>query len=417
MDIKVRRASVANRRPQNKMPSPVDQKPDQEPPTAPFIDPTPEKPAFKDDEPLPTPKADKPKRKFHLWPEKWSKKKKRLFTALLIILILALIGGGYYWYTQNNKPQTEEQKAAVVEEPPKPTTEASRLTGVQISPEDNQRAVVGVMVENSPDARPQSGLSSAGVVYEAVAEGGITRFLALYLEGKPGSIGPIRSARPYYLDWLLPFDASYAHVGGSPEALAQIKSLKVKDLDQFANSGAYERSSKRFAPHNVYSSMDKLYSLAQSKGYTTSTFTSFTRKTNEEASAAPTGRTIDLAISSQLYNVHYDYDPTTNSYKRSVGGKPHIEEINGSQLAPKVVMALVMPSAIASDGTHTAYTTTGTNTMYVFQDGVVHIGTWKKDSRTGQFSFLNSAGQPLTLNPGQTWITMVKDTGSIAYKP
>lgn len=408
MDIKVRRGTASESSPQKKSSASYNQ----EPKTAPLIEPTTDP-----NEPLIPAKASKPKRKFHIWPTSWSKKKKRICTALLVVLILALAGGGYYYFQQNRKPVTEESKAVIVEEAPKPTTEASRLTGVQIDPADNQRAVVGVMIENSPDARPQSGLSSAGVVYEAVAEGGITRFLALYLEGKPGTIGPIRSARPYYLDWLLPYDASYAHAGGSPEALAQIKSLKVKDLDQFANSSAYERSSKRYAPHNLYSSIDKLYSLAQSKGYTTSTFTSLTRREKEDPSPAPTAKSIDLSISSYLYNPHYDYDPATNSYKRSEGGKPHIEEINGSQLSPKVVVALVMPSAIASDGTHTAYTTTGSGPMYIFQDGVVHTATWKKDSRTAQFSFIGADGQPFKLNPGQTWISMVGSAGAVVYKP
>lgn len=408
MDIKVRRSAPSAPRPENQ------NKPaaTEEPKTAPMIEP---EPPFKD-EPLLAAKASKPKRKFHIWPTKWSKKKKRIFTGLLILLLIALIGGGGYAYAQSKKTKTGDNAVVIVEEPAKPTTEASRLTGVQIEPSDNQRGVTGVMIENSPDARPQSGLQAAGLVYEAVAEGGITRFLALYLEGKPGSIGPIRSARPYYLDWLKPFDASYAHAGGSPQALAEIKSLGIKDMDQFANSGAYERSSKRYAPHNLYSSMDKLYGLAQSKGYTTSTFTSFARKDKEEPVAVPTARSIDLNISSFLYNPHYDYDVTTNSYLRSQGGKPHTED-GGGQLQPKVVVALVMPRGIASDGTHTNYSTVGSGAMFVFQDGGVIPGTWKKDSRTSQFVFTDSTGQPLKLNPGQTWISMVNASADAAYKP
>ncbi|MEO5627828.1 MAG: DUF3048 domain-containing protein [Candidatus Saccharimonadales bacterium] len=413
MDIKVRRPSVPQPRPQTQSESAADK---DEPKTAPFIDPTPAKPAFQDDPP-PEPKSTKSKRKFHLWPTKWSKKKKRIFTGLLLVVIIALIAGGYYYYQQTHKPKAEVKAVVVKEEPPKPTTEASRLTGLQISPQDNQRAVTGVMIENSPDARPQAGLADAGVVYEAVAEGGITRFLALYMEGRPAKIGPIRSSRPYYLDWLMPYDASYAHVGGSPDALAQIRSIGIKDLDQFYNSAAYERSSQRYAPHNVYSSIDKLYDLAQNKGYKTSTFTSWPRKDVETASATPNATSIDLAISSYLYNAHYDYDRGTNSYKRSEGGKPHIDENSNAQLTPKVVVALVMPSGIAADGTHTDYTTVGSGPMSVFQDGVVIGGTWKKESRTAQFTFTDGAGQPLKLNPGQTWVSIVNTAGSITYKP
>src|SRR5690606_7640370 len=109
-------------------------------------------------------------------------------------------------------------------------------------------------------------------------------------------IGPVRSARPYYLDWALSFDASYAHVGGSPEALSLIKSLGVKDLDQFSNSGAFQRVSNRFAPHNMYTSMAKLDALNQAKGFTASTFTPFPRK-KDAPSATPTAKAIDLNIS------------------------------------------------------------------------------------------------------------------------
>ena len=107
------------------------------------------------------------------------------------------------------------------------------------------------MIENSPDARPQSGLKAAGVVYEAIAEGGITRFMALYQTSKPELIGPVRSLRMYYLDWFAPYSASIAHVGGSLNALTEARSGKYRDLDQFFNSQTYWRASDRYAPHNV----------------------------------------------------------------------------------------------------------------------------------------------------------------------
>lgn len=367
-----------------------------------------------DDEPLLPAHASKKQRRFHIWPRRWSTKKKRICTALLLVLLLLLVGGGYYWY-QSGKDKPVES-AAVVEDKPAPTTEPSRLSGVEVAIDLNKRPVTGVMIENSPDARPQAGLKEAGIVYEAVAEGGITRFLALFQDTQPESIGPVRSARPYYLDWLLPFDAAYAHVGGSPEALAQIRALGVKDLDQFANSGAYQRVSNRFAPHNVYTSSAKLDQLENDKGYTSSTFTSFVRK-GEAPAEVLNANTVDLSISSYLYNVHYDYDKAANSYKRSQGGKPHVDEKSGAQLSPKVVIALVMPSGIASDGTHTEYKATGSGTMYVFQDGVVTQGTWNKPDRKAQFTFTDSTGKPLGLNPGQTWISMVSSPSSVTHKP
>jgi hypothetical protein len=371
-------------------------------------------------QPTPPPKKTRknPWHSLRNWVGSLSKKQKILFFVAVALILFGLGGTGYAIYkeTHQPKPKPVAKKEVKPQPPPKPTTEASRLTGVQTSPELAKRPVTGIMIENSPEARPQSGLKDAGVVYEAIAEGGITRFLALYEEAQPDYIGPVRSSRPYYLDFLLPYDAAYAHVGGSPDALAQIKSLGVKDLDQFFNSAYYSRITQRYAPHNVYTSMAKMDEAKNAKGYTASNFTGFTRKA-EAPNAAPTANAIDIAISGPLYNVHYDYDKATNSYKRGQAGQPHIDEKSAAQLTPKVAIALVMSRSLDSDGKHTNYQAVGSGAMFVFQDGIVTQGTWKKADRKAQFTFTDSAGKPLKLNPGQTWLTMVDGTGSVVFKP
>lgn len=300
---------------------------------------------------------------------------------------------------------------------PKPTTEPSRLTGLPVKPSFNKLPVTGVMIENSPDARPQSGLRDAGIVFEAVAEGGITRFLALYQHNtEPVDIGPVRSARPYFLEWIQPFDAGLAHVGGSPDALQDIQKWHIKDLDQFYNSGAYHRVNTRYAPHNMYTSMAQLYALDKSKGYNSSKFTEFLRKKDAPA-AKPTAGNIDLSISGYLYNVNYQYDKTHNTYLRKEGGLPHVDARSKKQLSPKVVIVLVMSQTLAADGVHTIYGTTGSGALYLFQDGNVAKGVWKKKDRNHQFRFLDSKNKPLSLNAGQTWLTVVGSTSDIAYKP
>src|SRR6185369_4571690 len=157
-------------------------------------------------------------------------------------------------------------KAKKVVPPPAPTTEASKLQGIQVGFDVNKRPVNAVMIENSEFARPQSGLDQAGVVFEAVAEGGITRFLTLFQDTNTAYLGPVRSVRPYYIQWALGFDAAIAHVGGSPEALSAMKSWSVKDLDQFANGSYFQRVNNRDAPHNVYTSTDQLHALESKKG-------------------------------------------------------------------------------------------------------------------------------------------------------
>ncbi len=305
--------------------------------------------------------------------------------------------------------------------PPVPTTVASPLTGVQVEPTDAARPVTGVMIENSVFARPQSGLQDAGVVVEAIAEGGITRFIALFQESRPQYVGPVRSLRPYYIDFAAPFQASIAHVGGSPDALSRVRNGNYRDIDQFFNAGSYWRASYREAPHNVYTSFEKLDALNQSKGYKTSTFTSWPRKADKKL-ATPTAKIIDVQISSADYYSHYDYDSATNTYLRSEGGEPHKELVSaddkiGVQIHPKVLIALVMGYSIASDGKHSVYADTGTGTAYIFQDGGVTQGTWVKDASESQIAFKDAGGQPLALNAGQTWMTLVADTGKVKYVP
>ena len=338
---------------------------------------------------------------------------------MIAIAVILLAGLGYVTWKVFFNAKPEQAAAPVVEAPkaaPKPTTAPSRLTGMVVSIPDSELPVTAIMVENSPDARPQSGLKDAGVVYEAVAEGGITRFLTLFQEAQPDYIGPVRSVRPYYLDWLVPFDAPVAHVGGSGEALAQIRAEGIKDLDYGTNSNYYQRINSRYAPHNVYTSRAQMLELQKSKGWTTSKFTGWTRKEDKPA-ATPNAKAIDFAISGFLYNPHYDYDATTNTYKRSQAGKPHVDEKSGLQISPKVVIAIVIPRGIHPDGVHTVYGTTGSGKAYFFQDGTVTEGIWEKKDRKSEMRFGDVKGSPLAINKGNTWVSTVSDAGAVTYTP
>lgn len=353
------------------------------------------------------------------WWANRTKKQKIMIVAAIALAILSLIGTSVLIFGRKQtapKTATVAQKKEEKKEAPKPTTEASHLTGVPVPIEYNLLPVTGVMIENSPDARPQSGLNEAGVVFEAVAEGGITRFLTLFQEAQPGYIGPVRSVRPYYLQWLQGFDAAVAHVGGSGEALAKIQAEGIKDLDQSFNGAAYERVSQRYAPHNVYTSLGSLIALGKSKGFNSSAFTGFPRKADKPAQT-PNARSIDITISGPLYNVHYSYDGTTNSYLRNEAGTPHKDEKSGKQISPKVVIAIVLPQGIDADRIHTTYNTIGTGTAFIFQDGTVSAGTWSKASPKEQIRFGDASSAPISLNAGQTWITAVGSNAAVTYVP
>lgn len=352
-------------------------------------------------------------------------KHKRTIVLLIIALAVLIIGGGASFAILRLYHPAVKKTIVPVHPKPKPVvpvTVPSTLTGLMVDPSVNERPVTAVMIENSIDARPQSGLDQAGVVFEAIAEGGVTRFMALYQDSQPDYLGPVRSARPYYIQWLLGFDAAYAHVGGSADALSDITAWHVKDLNQFYNASAYHRISTRYAPHNVYTSIAELNQLEASKGFGKSSYTGFDRK-KEAPSKTPNATNIDIKFSGYYYDTHYDYDATTNTYKRSESGAPHMElHKDGSQvqIAPKVVVAMVVPrqngALDASGAYYSDYAAIGTGQIIVFQDGVVQTGTWSKASNTEQVKFTDANGQPLALNPGQTWIAATPLTGNVAYR-
>lgn len=368
--------------------------------------------AFQKDSEKPLPPGLKPAKKppihkrFAAWHRNLSKKQK---FALLFVALLLIAGACFAAYTilrNQEKPAGQTQVAS------KPVVVYSKMTGLPVAPEVNEKQVTGVMIENSLDARPQAGLATAGFVFEAIAEGGITRFLALYQDTSSDFIGPVRSVRPYYLDVVSSFDAAIAHVGGSPEALAQIKSANIKDLDQFQNPGAYERVRNRAAPHNVYTSSAKLEAIEAQKGYTKSTYVGFEHATKEEKAATPTAKVINLNISSPLYNVVYNYDPATNSYLRTLGGAAHMDEKSSKQLAPKVVIAV--ETTRGQNGVYSVYGMTGSGPVTIFQNGTVTQGTWTRgDGKTSPlYTFKDAAGAIIKLAPGQAWLTLVTPGGA-----
>lgn len=291
----------------------------------------------------------------------------------------------------------------------------SPMTGLEVSSrEATELATTGVMIENSPESRPQSGLKDAGVVYEAVAEGGITRFMVLYQQEKPELIGPVRSLRIYYLDWAAPYQASIAHVGGSYNALEAVRS-GYRDIDQFFNAGAYWRAADRYAPHNVYTSGSNLDELNAAKGYNKSSFTSFDR-VDEKPAEEPSATAIQVGFSSPLYASSYTYSPETNSYARFLAGEPHNDREKG-QITPKVVVVLKVgaQSRGGSDG-YEDLLTSGSGQAYVFQNGTATEVTWQKADRDSKLTLIDSAGEPVKLVRGQTWVSAITDRGSVSWQ-
>lgn len=293
----------------------------------------------------------------------------------------------------------------------------SPLTGIEVKSEaDATKPVTGIIIENSTDARPQSGLKQGEVIYEAIAEGGITRFLVMYQQNKPSLIGPVRSIRPYYVDWYAPYDASMIHVGGSAKALKEIRNGSYRDLDQFFNDSAYWRASDRYAPHNVYTSFKRIDTLNKKKGYTTSSPKEFLREDSDKSDKI-TARSISVRISSEAYNSSYTYDSKKNNYIRSQGGAKHIDREKGA-ITPSVVIVLQVQESTQFQDTHRqVITTTGSGKATIFQNGKAIKATWKKSSKKSQLHFFDAENKEISLARGQTWITAIPNNkGSVSWK-
>lgn len=340
-------------------------------------------------------------------------------THSLIIggLVLILTAGGIatwaYYATQPEAPAPITPAAAK----PKPEPKYySPLTGIQLSDEAaTKQAVTAIMIENSPDARPHSGLQEAGIVYEAIAEGGITRYLALYQESKPELIGPVRSLREYNVDWLTPYQASVVHVGGSAAALALVRNGSYRDIDQFFHPQAYWRATDRYAPHNVYTNFERLDTLNREKGYTTSEFKGFVR-TDPKPAATPTAATITVNFSSPLYNTHYVYNPDTNNYTRHLGGGVHTDREKGA-ITPSVIVAIwVNEQTVMQDGYREEIQTSGDGRAVIFQNGTATEATWRKVDRSTPLELIDAEGNDVKLVRGQTWIAAVPNgKGAVAW--
>lgn len=331
--------------------------------------------------------------------------------AAAVALIMAIAAG-------NTRLETGKVSAPI-EQPAPPTKYYSPLTGSEVADADaTKRPVLAVMIENSPEARPQSGLFESGVIFEAVAEGGITRFVALHQESTPSLIGPVRSLRPYYLEWAAAFSPAVAHVGGSSDALNMIRSGNYGvDLDQSANGSSFWRAKDRRAPHNVYTDHEHLSNLAKSKGKSSSDFTGFTRADidAEPSKGSEVANTIKMAVSTGKFAVSYQYDSASQTYKRFQGGAAHQDREKG-QIAPKVVIALRVTQTLKADRVHNSIGTIGEGDCFVFQNGTAIKGRWQKTNAQSQMKFLDESGAEIRLARGQTWITAVGQGRNISWQ-
>ena len=277
---------------------------------------------------------------------------------------------------------------------------------------------LAVMVENSVDARPQVGLDLADVVYEALAEGGISRFLALYLTQEAEAIGPVRSTRHYFVYTAAEYNSTLVFVGASPIGYAALAATGIRQLNESYGDAGIWRSPRRAAPHNAYTSTADARAAADAKavGWPGSWGPLVFKDPLAPALGEPaTSITVGYPPLG-WYDVSYEYDPATNQYLRVMDGYRHRDQFTGQQLAASNVIVQVVADELIDREGRLDLVQTGEGRAYYFVDGVEIDGTWTKADFGSRTLFWDTAGNLVRFNPyGTTWIQLVPPQGRLTY--
>lgn len=332
------------------------------------------------------------------------KSKKRIW---LILILLVLIGfGGFYLF--NN---FDEVKEKVTEEP---------IKKLKIVDEDSKTRPIAVMINNNHVAWPHAGLNDAYLAYEILAEGGITRIMALFKDKDTEKIGSVRSARPYYLDYALENDAIYVHYGWSDKAKSDISSLGVDNINGLTASSVFWRDSSlnKATEHTVFTSMEKINEYSKENGYD--------RDTDKDLLLNYSVDEIDLskredAIKadtvfmkySYYTTTSYEYDSEKKVYKRYMSDTPHVDAVTGDQYTFKNIIITPIETHTYDSYGRLELDNIGSGEGYFITLGYAIPITWSKDSRSSQTVYKNMDGEEIKVNDGNTFIQITPPSEDI----
>lgn len=316
-----------------------------------------------------------------------------------------------------------------------------------------KRRPLYVMIENHTDARPQSGLADADVVFEAVAEGGITRFGALFycgVQADDTTLAPIRSARTYFVDWASGFNRPmYVHVGGAnvpgpSDALGQIGDYGwngTTDINQFSvGYPTFVRDYNRVpgkeiaTEHTMVTSTEKLWAVATKRGWTNLSpeqkvgkkvvpatdwkdgFTGWTFADEPMSDGTATTVSYDFWSGYNDFAVSWNYDSAKKAYLRTMGGEKHLDANSNEQIAAaNVVVLYATEKGPINEKKHMLYGTTGKGEAVVFMNGNAVKASWTKKDRESELQFFDAKGKPLALQRGLTWISVLAVGAEVSY--
>lgn len=344
--------------------------------------------------------------------------KRLLQIVLILVFVFTLSGCQDKEVSQpdsqgNNEINEGESKQEQPDEVEVEPAYIAPLTGLPTDHEVKDR-IIGVMINNHSQARPQSGLIQADMVYEVLAEGMITRFVAFFHSQLPDIIGPVRSIRPYYINIINGFDALIVHAGSSTDALAVLQHSSLPDLDEIENAGdAFWRESFRKAPHNVYTSIEKIRAAAERRGYKSEGYIpTFPFLNNQEEAEGYSAKKIEVTYSSD-YKVEYQYDEGSKKYLRFINGKPHTDLETKMQLTATNLLVIRAEHKIVDQQGRRVIDIDGPGQGYLFQKGVEKEIIWER--RDGVIRpYFNDTEQGLF--PGQTWVIVVQPQTNVSWE-
>lgn len=389
---------------------------------------------------------------------------KKIAMVLFVLLFVVSCVGSYTYFTQAASSSTlvssKNSTPTVDPETLEPKTQECPINGQLMTKKQHDAWLthrpLAIAIENSKDARPQSGLTNADVVYEAVAEGGITRFLAIFYCQNAPFVGPVRSARVHFMKMLREYGSYplYAHVGGAncdqetgsgcangakADALGLIRKLGwdgYNDLNQFGVPFPYfwrdyERLANVATEHTVYSSTAKLWDYAKTKRKLTNvdeegiswnkTFTSW--KFQDDAKSTDRGLVAKIELGfwnsfASEMGVIWNYNSQTNQYMRMNGGAAHLDKNNGKQLTAKNIVVVFAKESSANDGYdggHILYQLSGTGDALIFQNGQAIKGSWSKKDEETRMQFYDEKDKEISIVRGKVFVEILPVGNKVTY--
>lgn len=279
--------------------------------------------------------------------------------------------------------------------------------------ENYMQRPISVMMPSDPEPRPLSGISQADMVFEMpVTPGGVTRFMAVFQCEKPAEIGSIRSARKDFVPLAAGLKSIYAHWGGEHGILAELNKHVIDNLNALVYDGsAFFRKSTAKAPHNGFTTHEKMINLAEKLKYDlTDSFSGYLHQSSKpNRNLNNVVDSIDIDYPSP-YNIKWTYVVGENVYKRTRGDKPEIDKSNGQQVAVSVVVVMNTTASFLYEQ-YIDVNVTGSGPVKIYQDGMMIVGSWKKDPATldSKLFFLDDQGKEIELAPGKIWVEVTTD--------